>query len=144
MVGFVNDSMCITNGDSLTTYDELKQWMTKDAQLWHNLLWTSGGKLELSKCGYHLFDYEFDKDGLSQMQFTPNCNITLEDQNNNAVVIKAKSIFEPRKNLGHHKAPSGTNKMQFKTTLARATQLTDDIVVCRVNQEESYMLVNMV
>ena len=133
MVGFVDNSMCVTNGTSTTTYDELKQWMTKDAQLWHDLLWTSGGKLELLKCGYHLFDYKFDKDGLSRMQFTPNCNITLKDQKNEEVMIKAKSIFEPQKNLGHHKAPTGTCKTQFEATLVRSKQITDDIVACRVN-----------
>jgi hypothetical protein len=51
MVGFVDDSTCITGGNKNDNIQELLAKMKDDAQLWHDLLWCSGGKLELSKCG---------------------------------------------------------------------------------------------
>jgi hypothetical protein len=50
MVGFVDDSTCITGGNPNDTLQQLLVKMKDDAQLWHDLLWCSGGRLELSKC----------------------------------------------------------------------------------------------
>ena len=49
MVVLVDDLICIVGGDKNDSIDELKKKMYEDAQLWHNLLWVSGGKLELPK-----------------------------------------------------------------------------------------------
>jgi hypothetical protein len=64
MVGFVGDSTCITGGNPDDTQEELLEKMKDDAQLWHDLLWCSGGKLELSKCGYHVIYYDFEDSGI--------------------------------------------------------------------------------
>jgi hypothetical protein len=56
MVGFVDDSTGTVNSFNATTQpspEELLNKMTHDAQLWHDLLWCSGGMLELQKCSYH-------------------------------------------------------------------------------------------
>ena len=50
MIGFVDNSTCITDGDKNDTVKTLKEKMQEDAQLWHDLPWISGGKLELPKC----------------------------------------------------------------------------------------------
>ena len=69
IVGFVDDSTCVTGGNADTLYEELIQMMKEDAQLWHDLLWASGGQLELPKCGYHVVDYEFDNSGIARKKF---------------------------------------------------------------------------
>ena len=94
MVGFVNDSTCVTGGTRNTTFEELIVMMQKDAQLWHDLLWTSGGKLELPKCGYHIVDYEFDGYGLATKRFREGGQITLKDDKQNKVVIKSKIVIQ--------------------------------------------------
>ena len=104
--------------------------MTENAQLWHDHLWALGGKLKLLKCSYHLFEYEFDDNGISRMKCVPSCNIKLVDQDEGEVVIKAKLIFNPRKNLGHYKSPAGDLRIQFKQTMKKAMVLTDSIVAC--------------
>ena len=115
IVGFVNNSTCITSGSKDNSYDNLKSKMTHDAQLWHDLFFVSGGKLELPKCGYHLVCYDFDYAGLPQMRISaPRESSTLKDDNGIDVQIKAKSIFQPRKNLDHYKAPSGNRSIQAK------------------------------
>ena len=50
-------SLCITGGNKNDTLQDLIRKMKEDAQLWHDLLWCSGGKLELPKCGYHVIHF---------------------------------------------------------------------------------------
>ena len=63
MVGFVDDATCVTAGDPTAPLQDLITRMQHDAQLWNDILWSSGGKLELSKCGYHTSYYIFNPDG---------------------------------------------------------------------------------
>ena len=60
MVGFVNDYTIITGGDQSVSVEKLLERIQHDAQLWYELLWLSGGNLELEKCGYHCIFYKFD------------------------------------------------------------------------------------
>ena len=76
-----------------------------DAQLWHDLLWASGGKLELQKCGCHLIFYDFDHDGVPSMRNIGDLAITLENEKGEDIEIRTKKIDEARKNLGHWKEP---------------------------------------
>ena len=55
--------------------------MTTDAQLWHDILWVTGGKLELTKCGYHLIYFDFDDSGIPTIRKTPkNDSVMLKNQ----------------------------------------------------------------
>jgi hypothetical protein len=45
--------------------------LEKEGQTWERLLWTTGGKLELSKCLYYLLFYTFDDDGTSEPRPRP-------------------------------------------------------------------------
>jgi hypothetical protein len=62
MTGFVDDNNCNSCEDAITHEDHsdgIISRMRFNAQLWHGLLWTSGGALELTKCQYHLMDWNF-------------------------------------------------------------------------------------
>ena len=66
MIGFVDDSTGQANAfrpDIQPPADVLVALMRSDAQLWNDLLWASGGALELPKCTYHVLDYAFTADG---------------------------------------------------------------------------------
>ena len=126
MIGFVDDSTCITGGSTEDSYNDLKFKMTQDAQLWHDLLFVSGGNLELPKCGYHMIFYDFDDSGIPHMCITKSDeSATLKDNNGIDVQIKAKSIIQPQKNLGHYKSPGGDRSIQASkiedNTLSNAT-----------------------
>ena len=57
MTGYVDDCCQRLNNFSAfpqPTSAEVIQKMQHDAQWWHNLLWASGGALEISKCSFHL------------------------------------------------------------------------------------------
>merc|ERR1712155_12958 len=116
------------------TIGDLVKRMQHDAQLWNDLLWTSGGKLELPKCGYHTVYYTFKPNGtpiLHQAQ-VPSASaaeasdpftfeydtttihtqhqITIRFGSVTPISITAKDVTTPRKNLGHFKSPSRCTK----------------------------------
>ena len=80
MIGFVDDSTCITGGDKNDTIETLKEKMREDAQLWHDLLWISEGKLGLPKCGYHLIHYDFKPSGIPKMRHIEEDSIILKNE----------------------------------------------------------------
>ena len=59
IVGFVEDTTVITGGTQHSQIEQLLKRVQHDADLWNQLLRASGGKLELSKCGYHIIYYDF-------------------------------------------------------------------------------------
>ena len=59
IIGLVDDTTCSTDADPTASVSDLIKRVQHDAQIWHDLLWCSGGKLETSKCGYHLTHYNF-------------------------------------------------------------------------------------
>ena len=67
MIRFVDNSTCIVGSEKNDMIETLKEKMREDAQLWHDLLWVLGGKLELPKCGYHLVHYDFQPSGIPKM-----------------------------------------------------------------------------
>ena len=141
MVGFVDDSTCITGGTANDSFKDLKRKMTEDAQLWYYLLWVSGGKLELPKCGYHIIYYNFAPTGVPKMRLIPpNDKVILKDDKGDEVPIKAKSIYKTRLNLGHYKSPAGTRTIQTEKLKQKASNLTDNIIACNVSTEEARML----
>ena len=141
MVGFVDDYTCISGGKTSDSFEELKIKMTQDVQLWHDLLWASGGKLELSKCGYHLIYYEFNPEGIPKMKIAPlSDKVILTNDKNDDVPINAKSIFTPRLNLGHYKSPAGNRNTQATKLKEKAKTLTDNIIRCNLTRNETRMV----
>eukprot|EP00957_Ditylum_brightwellii_P022892 1728251-Ditylum_brightwellii.AAC.1 len=59
MVGFVDDTTGQRNNfeNNNVTPEGLIKKMTRDAQIWSDLLWISGRLLKLDKCSYHLIYY---------------------------------------------------------------------------------------
>ena len=128
MIGFMDDSTCIVGGDKNDTIETLKEKMREDAQLWHDLLWVSGGKLELPKYGYHLIHYDFNPSGLPKMRHIEEDSNTLKNDKNEDVKINSKSVFTPRKNLGHYKTLDGNKKTQVDVVCNNTVKLLNNIV----------------
>ena len=53
----------VTGGDPSKSIEEFFEKMQADAQLWSDLLFQSGGRLELPKCGFCTTLYDFNKKG---------------------------------------------------------------------------------
>jgi hypothetical protein len=90
--------------------------LTQDSQLWSDLLWTSGGALELPKCIYHYWHYNFTAEGkpfLQSGQIGPNVVIQVGDRSRSETV-PARLAYVSYRTLGYHKSPCGSQKSQFK------------------------------
>jgi hypothetical protein len=139
MVGFVDDSTCITGGNPDDTLQELLKKMKDGAQLWHDLLWCSGGKLELSKCGYHVIYYDFDDSGILRMRHSPGNSITLKNDQGDLIPIQSKNVHQTRINLGHAKATGDTCTTEFGRTLKKADNIGDAIGQCGGTRAEKML-----
>ena len=137
IVGFVDDTTCITAGDPSKPITDMLQRMQQDAQLWNDLLWSSGGALELPKCGYHLIYYTFNASGIPCMTHHHDHQVTLQSAQGDAIPIRQKNIYTPRKNLGHLKSPAGSYKAQFTDILAKATGIVNGIVSSGATRSEA-------
>lgn len=108
MIGFVDDSTGQVNDFKATeqpTPEFLREIMRHDAQLWSDLLWVSGGLLELNKCSFHQLHFDFASDGTPCMRAGTYGNpLEIPDASLlTNVTIPAKSVFTPHKTLGHYK-----------------------------------------
>jgi hypothetical protein len=66
MVGFADESTGQVNdftANPQPSPEVLNKFMQHDAQLWSDLLWLSGGLLELPKCYFHHLHFTFEADG---------------------------------------------------------------------------------
>eukprot|EP00957_Ditylum_brightwellii_P149750 11404438-Ditylum_brightwellii.AAC.1 len=126
MVGFVDN----TTGHTSSLYDnqvkpeKLIELMQQDAPLWSDLLWISGGLLELDKCLYHFICYVFLNDCTPVMASKqPVPTLQVRQANNGQIIdIKYKTPYTPRKILGHYKAPQGngmTQQLKLKETVTK-------------------------
>ena len=130
MVGFVDDCTCTYNDFQPQTeldYKTMTQRMQSDAQTWNDLLWCTGGKLELNKCSFHALRFAFNPNGSPRViEDPPDEPIFIKDSETNALVpIMPKSSLDPHKTLGHWKAPFEPNsKTQLAALVEKSQQQT--------------------
>jgi hypothetical protein len=86
----------------------------------------TGGKLELSKCGYHVIYYDFEDSGIPHMGPSPGDSITLTNDQGDLIPIHSKNIYQTRINLGHAKGPGDTGKTKFGRTFKKAANIGDE------------------
>lgn len=140
MVGFVDDSTGTSNDFSpqteAATITILRQ-MQYDAQIWNDLLWCSGGKLELSKCSFHTLIFESYPDGSARpiMSRYPH-PINLKDSLTNEIIaVPSKSADDPHKTLGHWKAPAEPRQTtQLNTLISKAQTIATLIHLSKVSR----------
>ena len=118
--GFVDDTNSSVNKwhpQRNGMYSSLLAKVQYDAQLWADLVHTSGGKLELSKCSsMHFLSFDFDADGTPHVSLAQNPSVTLFDPlSNQPTILRTLNTHMPHKTLGHWKAPAGTSRTQLKT-----------------------------
>ena len=118
-VGFVDDTCCyvnLFNRDQPPQPEELLELLKHDSQLWSDLLWKSGGALELPKCTYHYSHYKFAVDGtpfLQSGQVGPPVEVRTGD-GNEVLTVPSSSVYKGYKTLGCYKSPSGAQMTQYE------------------------------
>ena len=118
MIGFVDDTYSSINdwSNSNTTIEAILSRAQFDAQLWSNLLNSTGGALELPKVKYHAIDFTFDNIGRPKMTEPNNSHRMEVDGNdgNGLMELKPLSPHTARKMLGCYKEPTGSNHKAFE------------------------------
>ena len=88
MMGFVYDNTGQVNdfvSNEQPHPDALREIMKHDAQLWSDLLWLSGGLLELNKCFFHQVHFDFQPDGTGH----PSCELVFMGTHSRSMIAKA-------------------------------------------------------
>jgi hypothetical protein len=117
MIGFVDDSYACVNDfiNPIQSPDLLLEQATADAQLWNDLLSSSGGALEIPKCVYHLAHYGFIEAGCPVLQPSP-----------------------ARKTLGCFKTPSSNFKQSLQYIQALAMEKSKLLLHHYVDVKSAY------
>jgi hypothetical protein len=106
--------------------------MQYNAQTWNDLLWCSGGKLELPKCSFHTIQFTYLPNGTPKTALVPiSSQIQVTDAATGQVIqIPTKRVDDPHKTPGHWKAPEGLRqKLQLAALTTKANSITTLICV---------------
>jgi hypothetical protein len=147
MVGFVDD--CTQRANSFRaepqpTAEELTHRMANEAQKWNDLLWSSGGALEIPKCSFHLIQSDWKSDGTPFLKGgtdAPNIYVS------NGLVpsqVKQKSNYQCHKTLGCYVNPANLMKTQQKQLQNKSDQLADLISSNTFTQQEAKTFYRMI
>lgn len=118
MIGYFDDSNGQANTFMRNKQPDAKVLLkqaTDDAQIWHDILWASGGELELSKCSYQLLSWTFSPSGAPSLTtILPVTHVTVNDiHRTKSQIIPAISAHLAYKTLGHYKDPAGNQRQQL-------------------------------
>lgn len=142
--GFVDDitHWCIQmdQPNHSATAKQLKDHMQHTAQLWEQLLFLTGGKLELSKCFYYPIMWTFDNEGKASMippsQLSNNIHMT-DSESSQQFEIEAKPCDTAHKTLGVMEQPDGGNKAEYERLIKKAQRHTQILASSILKYEET-------
>ena len=160
--GFVDDTTGCTNQftmellmfaterhDKTKGYKLLKNIVSDAQQLaqrWERLLWSTGGKLELTKCFTYIIHWVFNDNGKPQqatnkyledtLQIPP---IAISNSSNNGKIetLEQKECDEPHKTLGAKIAPDQLQWSETKRLKSKSSKMSDDVRFARATPAEA-------
>lgn len=122
MISFVDDCNGQTNqfashGSTATVLEKLFQQTQQNAQEWSNLLYASGGALELSKCSSHVLQLKFSFQGApvlvpSHEEFQDVLHVR-DRQTQETHKLHLLSVYDAHKPLDTSRRRQGTNWNSF-------------------------------
>ena len=142
MAGFVDDNagqINIFGSHEPPSPELLLDRMQHDAQLWADILWESGGDLELPKCSYHFVYWNFLASGkpfLRGGRVGPA--LKLLDGNGNSVTIESKSNYSSHKTLGCFIEPRGNLSGMKEHLRSKMTEFHRVLVSSALTRREAW------
>jgi hypothetical protein len=142
-VGFVDDTCSYVNqflSHTNPTPEELISLLAHDSQLWCDLLWRSGGSLELPKCTYHYSQYKFASDGRPYLQsgrIGPIVNLKHGDGTTHQTV-PSTSAYKAYKTLGCYKSPSGAQSTQLQVLQKKCDRHARIVSTSALSRQEAW------
>ncbi len=136
--GFVDDTNAALNDwqpQHQVELDVLLTRLTHEAQTWNDLLFISGGKLELTKCSFHVLQFNFKPDGSPRpLLFTPP-SVTLHDSESHfPIEIPGLRPDAAHKTLGHWKSPAGRQRPQLQAIMIKAKRTSQLIATAPLSR----------
>ena len=115
--------------------------MQHDAQLWNDLLYCSGGKLELQKCSFHVIHFTFKADGtpLPSLEKYENQIKVMDPLSQTRISIESKRATDPHKTLGHYKAPASKQRLQLLKIMEKAHKTAMLISMSPISRYGAYL-----
>jgi hypothetical protein len=139
MTGFVDDNKWNVNS-SPEDESTLCSRAEHDAQLWSDILWSSGGALEHAKCSYRYLKTDFSSSGIPYFRGgsfgTP---ITISDGAGKPTVLEHKSDYEAYKTLGTYQAATKHQRAQFDKLQKKATNLVRTLALSSCSAQASWI-----
>ena len=134
MIGFVDDSTGQVNdfsADPQPSPEAIIERMRQDAQLWSDLLWSSGGALEFPKCTYQVFHWTFTLGGapiLQTGQVGPPIHLH-SGTRTSSTTIQPLTAYQSHKTLGTYQDPAGSQLQQYQH-LKRTSDTEGKFIQC--------------
>lgn len=143
MIGYVDDSNGQTNMFLQNHQPEDKsliQQAMADAQIWHDVLWASGGALELPKCSYQILSWKFSPLGVPSLRKTvPDTPIKVFDiTRQTSQQIPPIPAHMAHKTLGHYKDPAGNQHRQLEELQLKCDKAADFMAMSPLNRQEAW------
>ena len=113
VTGYVNQFTEELRGE--TVLDDILSTMQQDANLWNNLLHTSGGKLALQKCLYYIVAWQWNHGHATSIPSNAIYpKITIQQTDNLPTPITHLNSTTAHRTLGQMKAPLGDQQKQIE------------------------------
>jgi hypothetical protein len=144
MSGFVDDNSSQSNCHPRQRGSLIAR-ATHNAQLWSDILYSSGGVLEHNKCSYHYMCTDFDTHGAPILRAgihgDPNI---IHDHNNNPTQLKQLSVYTPYKTLGTFQCPGSNQRGQAEALIKRSKALTRTLATSNCHGPSAWLFFNSV
>jgi exonuclease III len=142
MTGFVDDTKGQTNDQTLPVSMPLQQLISRmqsDAQLWGDLLYVSGGALEISKCNYYVMHWKFNPSGIPILSTNLNTTLRIENGDRTATVtLTNDAITVAHKTLGTWKSAARDQKKQVTELTLKSNDYARTIMASPVTRHDNW------
>jgi hypothetical protein len=147
--GYVDDVTCWLN-EALTSslinpmpIEELVGRMRETAQWWEQLLWSTGGRLELPKCFYYILHWKFDTEGRASLATRNEMGLELEirsSQDGSMNHIRQEDCQESHRTLGIQENPAGIYKAEETRLRQKGLVLARQIQAQALTRADAHVL----
>jgi hypothetical protein len=138
----INIAQSLHHPPSVSTITSDTQRM---AQWWENLLFSTGGKLELTKCFYYIIYWTFNNKGVAHMLDTtqlPQQVRLVDSETSNDIDIENKPCHESHKTLGAMENPTSLYSDEVARLHAKALSIAGKVSCSSVRPIEARLMYN--
>lgn len=139
----INLPQSLTTSDDEVDRNDVLQHTQESAQYWTDLLYATGGLLEIPKCLYYAIIWKFNKEGIAYIDDHGKYKdaVQLNDPSTGTKFhIRAESGSIPHKTLGSLECPGGNYKAEHKRLLAKADDMAYRVSSTKLSAREAWCL----